>query len=92
MLIFASASRDARAFESPDRMNVRRCDLRNPLAFGWGIHLCVGKALARLEGAIALNGLFDRFATIEVATDRSDWCDAFYLRGPKALPVRVRCA
>jgi cytochrome P450 len=92
MPIFASANRDERAFEAPERMNIRRSDLRNQLAFGWGIHMCVGKALANAEGELALNALFDRYAAIDIATPAIEWCDAFYLRGPKTLPVRVRRA
>jgi cytochrome P450 len=92
MPIFASANRDERAFEAPERVNIERTDLRNQLAFSWGIHLCVGKALANLEGELAMNALFDRYARVEVATPAIDWCDAFYLRGPKTLPVRVRAA
>jgi cytochrome P450 len=92
MPIFASANRDERAFEAPERVNIERTDLRNQLAFSWGIHLCVGKALANLEGELAMNALFDRYARVEVATPAIDWCDAFYLRGPKTLPVRVLAA
>ncbi len=92
MPIFASANRDERAFEAPERVNIERSDLRNQLAFSWGIHLCVGKALANLEGELAMNALFDRYARVEVAAPGIDWCDAFYLRGPKTLPVRVRAA
>ena len=46
-------------------------------------------ALSLLEGEIAMNALFDRFSSIEITTSAIDWCDAFYLRGPKRLPVRV---
>jgi cytochrome P450 len=86
--MFASANRDASAFSDPDRIDVHREDLRGHLAFGWGVHMCVGKALSLLEGEIAVNALFDRFSRFEVATSDIEWCDAFYLRGPKALSVR----
>lgn len=92
MPIFASANRDERAFSTPERVDIRRTDLRNQLAFGWGIHLCLGKALANLEGEVALNALFDRYARVEINTPQIEWCDAFYLRGPKNLPVRVHRA
>lgn len=92
MPIFASANRDERAFTTPERVNIRRTDLRNQLAFGWGIHLCLGKALANLEGELALNAVFDRYTRVEINTPQIDWCDAFYLRGPKHLPVRVHRA
>jgi cytochrome P450 len=90
MPIFASANRDEMVFENPETLNIHRPDLRKHVAFGWGIHMCVGRALAAMEGEIALNALFDRFPKIELATNSFEWCDAFYLRGPKVLPVRVR--
>lgn len=86
--MFASANRDVAVFKDPDRIDVHREDLRSHLAFGWGVHMCVGKALSLLEGEIAVNALFDRFPKIEVATSEIEWCDAFYLRGPKRLSVR----
>jgi len=92
MPIFASANRDERAFKNPDQLDICRTDLRQQLAFSWGIHLCVGKALANLEGELALNALFDRYGALDVNTPHIEWCEAFYLRGPKALPVRVRRA
>lgn len=90
MPIYGSANRDERVFAQPDRFDVQRADLRQHMAFGWGIHMCVGRALALLEGELALNHLFDRFASIELLQDPIEWCDAFYLRSPKALNVRCR--
>ncbi|MGE3771770.1 MAG: cytochrome P450 [Gammaproteobacteria bacterium] len=89
MPMYASANRDETVFAHPERLDLRRTDLRKHLAFGWGVHMCLGKALSQLEGEIALNALFDRHARIEIAIDAYDWCDAFYLRSPKQLPVRV---
>lgn len=86
--MYASANRDEAVFQNADRLDVRRGDLRQHLSFGWGVHMCVGKALSLLEGEIALNALFDRFARLEITAPEIDWCDAFYLRGPKTLPVR----
>ena len=90
MPMYASANRDETVFASPDTLDVERVDLRKHMAFSWGIHMCVGRALSLLEGEIALNALFDRYRSIEITTDAIDWVDAFYLRGPKRLPVRVR--
>ncbi|MBM4228546.1 MAG: cytochrome P450 [Gammaproteobacteria bacterium] len=90
MPTFASANRDESVFSKPDTLDIRRPDLRKHVAFGWGIHMCVGRALAAIEGEIALNALFDRYASIQLASADFDLCDAFYLRGPKGLPVEVR--
>lgn len=90
MPIFASANRDEAVFENPERFDVNRPDLRRHMAFGWGIHMCVGRALALLEGELALNMMFDRWRTIEVTEPAIEWCDAFYLRGPKRLGMRCR--
>ncbi len=86
--IYASANRDESVFSDPDAINVMRTDLRQHIAFSWGIHMCVGRALALLEGELALNQLFDRFQRIEIVQDNIEWCEAFYLRSPKALKVR----
>jgi cytochrome P450 len=86
--IYASANRDESVFSDPDVINVMRTDLRHHIAFSWGIHMCVGRALALLEGELALNQLFDRFKTIEIVQGDIAWCEAFYLRSPKALQVR----
>jgi cytochrome P450 len=86
--IYGSANRDETVFTDPDVVDVNRPELRQHIAFSWGIHMCVGRALALLEGELALNLLFDRFARIEITQAQIEWCDAFYLRSPKALQVR----
>ena len=90
MPIYGSANRDGTMFENPDVVNPHRPDVPKHVAFGWGIHMCVGRALASLEGDIALNALFDRFSKIEITSPTLEWVDAFYLRGPKNL--RVICS
>jgi cytochrome P450 len=55
-----AADRDPAVFAEPDRLDVRR-DPNPHLAFGWGIHHCLGAPLARLEGRLALSALFTRF-------------------------------
>lgn len=88
MPMYASANHDETVFAEPHRLNVQRGDLRKSLSFGWGVHMCLGKALSQLEGEIALNALFDRYPSLDVTIPAYDWCDAFYLRSPKQLPVR----
>lgn len=69
LLLFASANRDERRWEEPDRLDVTR-DARGHLSFGFGIHLCLGAWLARLELRIALGGLLARFPDYEVVEER----------------------
>lgn len=66
----ASASRDARVFDDPDRFDIHR-GARNHVAFGYGVHQCLGQNLARAELEIACRTLFERIPTLRVAPDES---------------------
>ena len=68
LLLTGSATRDERAFPDPDRFAVRR-PIAHHVSFGYGIHFCVGAALARLEGRVALEETLKRFPTWEVDPD-----------------------
>src|ERR1043165_148870 len=85
-----SANRDGTQFPDPDRFDVARTP--NPhLTFGHGIHFCLGAPLARLEGAIAVARLAERFPAIALASDAPPgWSDSVILRGILSLPVRLR--
>lgn len=85
-----SANRDPRMFDNPDRFDIARQQNRH-LTFGQGIHLCMGAKLAREEGRIAIQALFDRFADIALdPEDGPEWLDAMVPRGTRRLPVRLR--
>lgn len=86
LAIFASANRDERRFPDPDRFDVRR-DAQGHLAFGHGIHFCLGAPLARLEAAIALKEIIDRLRDVRCVEETIDFIDAPFLRGPKRLPL-----
>ena len=88
MPFIGAADRDPSQFPDPDRLDLARTDNRH-IAFGWGIHFCLGAPLARLEGQIAIDTLVRRLPKLEIATDEPEYRQSLTLRGLKALPVRV---
>jgi cytochrome P450 len=88
IVLQGAANRDPARFDEPDALHLRRPD-NVPLSFGWGIHHCIGAALARMEGEIAFNRLLGRFPSIELLSDEPHWRPSFTLRGLLDLPVRV---
>ena len=86
----ASANRDEREFADPDRLDLARNPNPN-IAFGDGIHFCLGHQLARLEAEIAFRRLFERFPGLSLArpTENLQWRETPVVRGLKALPVRL---
>jgi cytochrome P450 len=87
MLILGAANRDPAAFTEPHRLDVTR-DARKHVAFGGGIHHCLGAALARMEGQIAFTGLLNRFDDIALAGTPLRR-PTFTLRGLEELPVAL---
>ena len=86
MLLPASANHDDRRFPDGDTFDIHRTDGK-PLTFGYGIHLCLGAALARLEGRIALDEVLNRFPAWEVDMDRAKLAPTSTVRGWETLPV-----
>jgi cytochrome P450 len=84
--VIGAANRDPAHFPYPDRLDVSRADNRH-IAFGFGIHFCLGAPLARLEGQIALGTVLRRLPRLALATERPEWRESQVLRGLKALPV-----
>lgn len=90
LVMIGSANRDPRQFADADRFDVRRAP--NPhLAFGHGIHFCLGAALSRLEASVALATLLESLEDFGLATDEP-WepRKAFHVHGPTRLPIRFR--
>jgi cytochrome P450 len=90
-VILDAASRDPQRFTEADRLDLRR-DTSGHLAFGHGIHYCVGAPLARLEGAIAFRGLRSRFPNLTLAVPSRDLRarPSLLLRSFAEVPVRLR--
>jgi cytochrome P450 PksS len=88
--VLASANRDERQFADPDRLDVAR-DPNKHLAFGLGAHYCVGAALARMEGQIAIGTLLRRAPEFRLAIEPGAlrWRGGLVLRGLRSLPITV---
>jgi cytochrome P450 len=86
LLLTASANRDERKFPDADRFDIHR-NIDRQLAFGYGIHFCLGSALARLEGRVALEEVLQRFPTWEVDYDKAVQARTSTVRGWQTLPV-----
>jgi cytochrome P450 len=86
LFVVASANRDERRYEAPDRFDIHR-DVGQHLAFGYGIHYCLGAALARLEGRIALDEMLDRFPYWDVDISRARLAPTSTVRGWENLPL-----
>jgi len=88
-VLFASANCDEAVWERPDDIELDRfgSGARPHPAFGWGVHHCIGNALARREGELALRWIVERFEAVEqigpVAVN-----EPFILRGLTTLPIR----
>ena len=85
------ANRDPQVFASPNTLDITRNPNKH-MAFGNGIHYCVGAPLARLEGAIAFNMLVQRLPNLALAVDVDDleWNQTILLHGMKSMPVTVK--
>jgi len=86
LLLTAAGNRDDRKFADPDRFDIHR-KIDRHLAFGYGAHFCLGAALARLEGRIALEEVLKRFPTWDVDRDNAVQARTSTVRGWERLPV-----
>jgi cytochrome P450 len=86
VLVLGAAHRDPARFEDPDRLDVGRSDNAH-LAFGQGIHFCLGASLARLEASVAFRTLVQRFPEMELACETVDYRPGFAIRALESLPV-----
>jgi cytochrome P450 len=88
LLLMASANRDPRRFEDPDRYDIFRDDIQH-LTFGYGVHFCLGANLARLEGRVALDELLNRWPEWDVDYDSIELAPTSTVRGWARMPLVV---
>ncbi|MEN1990520.1 cytochrome P450 family protein [Paenibacillus hubeiensis] len=88
LVALSSANRDSSQYEEPDSFDITR-KVNDHIAFGKGIHYCLGAPLARLEGEIAINALLRRLPEIRLNTDVEllEWRPGMIIRGLKAFPA-----
>jgi len=88
LLLVGAANRDDRRYPDGDRFDIHR-EVSQHLTFGYGIHYCLGAALARLEGRIALDEVLRRFPEWEVDRDNAKLSPTSTVRGWETLPVVI---
>jgi cytochrome P450 len=94
LVLYAAANHDPAKYECPVEFDMERFHktegARDHLAFGYGIHYCLGANLARIEAGIALRSVLDRFEEITPAEGfETEWMDTPFFRGPKSFVVNV---
>jgi len=93
VVMYSAANRDPEMFDEPQSFCPERDGAANHLAFGRGIHFCVGAALSRLEGKVVLEELARRLSSFELdAANTFEYHPSFLLRGLKRLDVRLTAA
>jgi cytochrome P450 len=88
MLLVGAANRDDRRFPDGDRFDIHR-EVKQHLTFGYGIHFCLGAALARLEGRVALDEILRRFPEWEVDLEHARLSPTSTVRGWETLPIKI---
>ncbi len=88
-LCLGAANRDPAQFSDPDHLDLTR-QQQHSLPFGGGIHYCLGAALARIQGQIAINTLVQRFSELKLNCHRLEWRNNIVLRGVNYLPVAFK--
>ncbi len=87
-LLLGSANRDERKYDNPDQFDMFR-EVRQHVGFGFGVHVCLGMHLARMESRVALNTLFDRLGDLRLDPDPGQdvHIEGLAFRSPISLPV-----
>ena len=90
-VIVAAADRDPAQFPEPEKFDITR-EPRDHLAFGEGIHFCIGAPLARMEGAIAIGAALDRFPKLKLKNPDAElkYKGSYFLRGLSSLEMETK--
>ena len=88
VVVLGAANRDPMFYENPDRFDLDRGGVKH-VAFGGGPHFCLGAALGRLEGELAIQAVCRRLPGLRLATDQVSWRPLPLFRGLHALPIEV---
>jgi cytochrome P450 len=88
VLLFAAGNRDPRVFPHPERLDPHRANGRH-LAFGHGVHFCLGSSVALSAGAVVLQRLAERCRDLEtpLTPETAEWSESFVFNGLRSLPV-----
>ena len=89
LLSYLSANHDESVFAEPFRFDIRRANAHDHLAFGIGVHFCLGAHLARMELRAFLRELLPRLEAIEL-TAPPTYASTTFVGGPKHVPIRYR--
>ncbi len=89
LFLVGAANRDDRRYEDAERFDIRR-NIGSHLTFGFGTHFCLGAALARLEGRVALEEVLKRFPEWDVDRENAKLSPTSTVRGWETLPVFTR--
>lgn len=88
MCMLAGGNHDPAHFRDPERFDITRANAEDNLAFGGGLHYCLGAHLARMEAQVAIGGLVQRFRHIELQSNELEWGRSLF-RVLGSLPVKV---
>ncbi|MBX3421158.1 MAG: cytochrome P450 [Pirellulaceae bacterium] len=84
--MLGAANRDPRQFSNPEKLDITRNENRH-IAFGHGIHYCIGAPLARLEAKLAIRAILQRCQNLKLQDAALHWSDSLVLRGVRSLPI-----